>query len=131
MRFVHLANQTAVSGQESRALDAERRAGRRIGVVTLGARDFFFRRGLTAYYIPYADIRRYFRRVLAIPARVGCCTGGELHVEHIVVCGDGGRELAQIQLPGERAALALMDQLHALAPNAAVGRPSADTEATS
>lgn len=128
MRFVHLANQTAQTGQESRVLDAERRAGRRIGVIALGTRHFFFRRGLTAYYIPYADIRRYFRRVLAIPARIGCCTGGELHIEHIVVCGGDGRELAQIQLPGERAALALMDQLRTLAPDAAVGR---NTEATS
>lgn len=108
-------------------LSAEYRAGHRVGVLTLGAEHLFFRRGLTVYVLPYTQISRYFRRVLAVPARIGCCTGGELRIEHLVVCcADGGaeRELAQIQLPGERAAKAVMEELRARAPGALSGRPA-------
>ena len=135
MRFVRLPQKTASASRElSREWFAERRAGRKIGVISLGAEHLFFRQGLTAYVLPYADISRYFRRVQAIPARIGCCAG-ELRIENLVLCvadAQGSEtELAQIQLPGERAAKALMNELGRLAPHAVPGRPiiSADASA--
>ena len=129
MRFVHLPYKSASpehSGTPNRELANEYRAGHRVGVLTLGTCHLFFRRRLTLYALPYAQISRYFRRVLAVPARIGCCTGGELRIEHLVICcadASGEREVAQIQLPGERAAKAVMEELRALAPGAASGRP--------
>ena len=135
MRFVRLPQKTASASRElSREWFAERRAGRKIGVISLGAEHLFFRKGLTAYVLPYADISRYFRRVQAIPARIGCCAG-ELRIENLVLCvadAQGAEtELAQIQLPGERAAKAVMQELGRLAPHAVAGRPiiSADASA--
>lgn len=124
MRFVHLARRSASDALTVR----EYRAGRRVGALSLGARNLFFRKGFRLYCLPYGEISRYFRRVLAIPARIGCCTGGELRVEHIVLCtrdaSGAEREAAQIQLPGERAAKIVMDELRRLAPDAAEGRPA-------
>ena len=117
MKFVPLIRESAAP----RELQQEYKAGRAIGVVTLGREHFFFRKLMTAYYIAYGDIERYFRRIVAIPAKMGCCSG-EMQVENVVRCA-GGRELAEIQMPGEKAALALMDELKSRAPGAAVGRP--------
>ena len=122
MRFVDLAQKSADAPSVQ-----EYRAGHRVGVLSLGTRNLFFRKGLKTYVLPYGEISRYFRRVLAVPARIGCCAGGELRIEHLVVCvtdaSGAEREAAQIQLPGERAAKAVMDELRRLAPDAAVGKP--------
>lgn len=166
-------------------LSAEYRAGRSVGVVTLGTRHLFFRRLWKVYYIPYGSLSRFFRRVAVVPARIGCCNTGEIRVEHLVLCAvpdgdgeagdgpssvrdgadarggmaaeqeirdhviggaaarggmrqdetgqgvqpDGERELAQIQLPGERAAVALIEELRRLAPGAACGKPAKQSDA--
>ena len=114
MKFVPLLEQSGGN------LSAEYRAGRRIGVLSLGRRHLFFRKRLTAYYLPYGSIQRYFRRVEAVPVRMGCCGDGELRLENLVLCGQD-RELVQIQLPGERAALAVLDELSRRASKAAQG----------
>ena len=116
MKFVALAE--ADRGN----LTAEFRSGRRLGALSLGRRHLFFRKLFTVYYLPYGAIERYFRRVEAIPARIGCCCGGELQMESLVLWS-GGKELAQISLPGERAAVAALDELSRRAPDAAVGVP--------
>ncbi len=117
-----------MSGSESdrERLSAEYKAGRRIGKISLGETWFFFRSAYRIYYIPYTDIRRYFRRVLLVPARM-CCGKGELEVEYFVICGEDG-ELAQIQLPGSRAGKALMEDMAKRAPDAAVGMPPQSQE---
>ena len=140
MRWIPLIDATRLSGDASRgegkapsntdrvqpdrreSLAAEYRAGRGIGPVTLGETCLFIKKLLSVYHIPYAQITRYFRRVALVNAKIGCCNG-ELQVEHLVICGDpegnGERELAQIQLPGKKAALALMEELGRRAPEAA------------
>ena len=128
MRFALLPTGDAEAPETRRLWRDEYRAGHRIGVLSLGARHVFFRKGFTVYVLPYARMSRYFRRVLSVPARIGCCAGGELRIEHLVLCaadGDSGaeRELAQVQLPGERAAKVVMDELERLAPGVAKGRP--------
>ena len=121
MKFESLTSQAA----DASLLPEEHKQAREIGKLRLGQRNLFFRAGLKSYYIPYSDIERYFRRVMQVPAKM-CCGKGNFEIENLVICG-GGRELAQIQLPGAKAAKIVMESLAELAPNAAVGR-SKETE---
>ena len=90
-------------------LTAEYDAAREIGVVRLGTEHLFFRSKRKHYYIPYQHITRFYRRVLMVPAKL-CCGQGSFDVEHLVLERED-RELAQIQLPGTRAAKVLMEEL--------------------
>ena len=112
----------AAAGKElSAALAREYKAAREIGVVRIGEERLFFRVRLRIYWIPYTDIRRCFRRVMMVPAAV-CCGRGELPVENLVVTGERG-ELAQIQLPGTRAAKELMKALQEKMPDIPFSKP--------
>lgn len=102
------------------AVSQEYDSAREIGVVKLGESYLFFRKGRRIYYILYQDIKRYFRRVMAVPMKM-CCGKGSLEVEHLVICSDE-RELAQIQLPGTRAAKALVEELKIKIPEAVYGK---------
>ena len=115
MRFEPLT----ASVQESASLKEEHDRARKIEKLRLGENHLFLRSGLKTYYIPYADIRRYFRRVMLVPAKL-CCGKGDFEIENLVICGDAG-ELAQIQLPGAKAAKVVMEQMALLAPDALVG----------
>ena len=101
---------------------AEYEKAREIGVVRVGERTLFFKVRLRIYYIPYADVTRCFRRVFLVPAKM-CCGKGNLEMENLVVCGEAG-ELAQIQLPGTRAAKELMKELKARMPHADFSSPA-------
>ena len=122
MKFHPLATPAAAP----EVLAAGYKEGRDIGAVHLGAQYLYFRNKLKVYYIPYTDIRRYFRRVLLIPAKM-CCGKGDFEVENIVICGEEG-ELAQIQLPGERAGKILLEELAKRAPHAESGKPNGSVE---
>ena len=106
--------------EDTALLREEYRQARETGVLRLGRENLYFRSGLKVHYIPYGDIRRYFRRVMRVPAKL-CCGKGDFEIEHLVICGEGG-ELAQIQLPGAKAARIVMERMAQLAPSAAVGR---------
>lgn len=114
--------------EEKEKLKAEYKSGREIGKVSLGETWFFFRSMGKVFYIPYADIHRYFRRVMLVPAKL-CCGKGDFEVENLVICSETGEELAQIQLPGARAGKVLLECLEQLAPHAAVGRPAKEEKA--
>ena len=116
MKFEPLASLVT----ESSLLQEDYKQAREIGKLRLGQRNLHFRTGFKTYYIPYSDITRYFRRVLQVPAKM-CCGKGNFEIENLVICGESG-ELAQIQLPGAKAAKIVMDSLAELAPEAAVGR---------
>ena len=88
----------------------EYRSGRAIGVIRLGESVLFFRAKLKTYYVPYSGITRVFRRVQLVPARM-CCGRGDLSIENLVICGRDEAEIAQIQLPGDRAGKALIEEL--------------------
>ena len=114
-----------VSGTEQPAdLASEYKAAREIGRIRMGELRLFLRAGFRTYYIPYSDVRRCFRRVQLIPAKM-CCGRGDLEVENLVVCGDAG-ELIQVQLPGTKAAKILMKELEERIPEAEFGKPAAD-----
>lgn len=119
MKFYPL---TSVETDEQ-ALLSEYAGGRTIGKLRLGDVRLYFNVGRKVYYMPYADVRRCFRRVQLVTAKL-CCGKGNLEVENLVICGDGG-ELAQIQLPGARAGKAALEELRQLAPHAEFGRPAA------
>lgn len=121
MQFTPLIPADTVDNAE---LASEYKVARVIGKVRLGELRLFFRSGLKTYYIPYHDVRRCFRRVLLIPAKM-CCGRGDFEVENLVICGEEG-ELAQIQLPGERAGKALIEELERRIPEAEFGKPPAD-----
>ncbi len=105
-------------------LTSEYKSAREIGKVRLGELRLFCRAGLRTYYIPYRDVRRCFRRVELVPAKM-CCGRGDLEVENLVVCGEGDAELIQVQLPGTKAAKILMTELEARIPEASFGKPAA------
>lgn len=110
------------SSDSREELSSEYKAAREIGRVRLGELRLYLRAGLKTYYIPYRDIRRVFRRVQLIPAKM-CCGRGDLEVENLVVCGEGDAELMQVQLPGTRAAKMLMEELQTRIPEAEFGKP--------
>lgn len=120
MRFYPLTESSAP--EDASALASEYRAAREIGRVRLGELRLYFRAGLKTYYIPYRDVRRCFRRVQLIPAKMGRGRG-EFQLENLVICGDKG-ELAQVQLPGEQVGKALLDELQKRIPEAEFGKPA-------
>ena len=106
-------------------LDSEYKAAREIGKLKLGELRLYFRAGLKTYYIPYHSIHRMFRRVMAVPAKL-CCGKGDFEIENLVICGEDDKELAQIQLPGTKAAKIVMDELKKRVPEAEFGCPAQD-----
>ncbi len=118
---------TASEAEESE-LNKEYKTAREIGKVKMGELRLFVKSGLKTYYIPYHDVRRLFRRVMAVPAKL-CCGKGDFEIENLVICGDGDKELAQVQLPGKKAAQILMEELKQRVPEAEFGRPAQDTPA--
>lgn len=114
MKFYSLEQVEAVDKQN---MAQDYKTGREIGIVRLGPETLYFRHRRRIYYVPYADIRRCFRRVMLVPAKL-CCGRGNLEVEHLVICTDRG-EAAQIQLPGAKAGKILMEELKKRLPDAA------------
>lgn len=113
-----------VAEENTDSLQTEYKNAQEIGKLRLGTERLYFRSARKIYYIRYTDIHRYFRRVMLVPAKL-CCGKGDFAIEHLVIC-DADKELAQIQLPGSRAAKVLMERMSSLAPDAMVGMP-ADT----
>ena len=108
---------------DNKVLDQEKKNARQIGVIRLGEDVFMFRAGLKNYYIPYAQMKNCFRRVMNVPAKM-CCGNGNFRVENLVI-SDGEKELAVIQLPGERAAIELIKDLKERCPNTDFNVPAA------
>lgn len=122
MKFYSLTS----TEENTESLQAEYKTAQEIGKLRLGTEKLYFRSARKIFYIPYNEIHRYFRRVMLVPAKL-CCGKGDFAVEHLVIC-DTDRELAQIQLPGSRAAKILMERLSSLAPYAIVGMPADASE---
>ena len=119
MKFYPLtASQT-----DGHQLESEYKVARQVGKLRLGELHIYFKSGIKTYYIPYRDVRRCFRRVESVPAKL-CCGNGEFQIENLVICGDNDTELAQIQLPGTKAAKLLMEELEERMPDAEFGRPA-------
>ena len=110
------------------ALLDEHAAAREIGILKLGEKNLFFRVRLRTYFIPYTDIDRAFRRVFTVPANV-CCGKGQMEMENLVIC-DAEKEIAQIQLPGTKAAKEVIRELGVRAPHIKLKKPAAKAPET-
>ncbi len=117
MKFYPLSN----TKLDDTVLNAGYKNAREIGKARLGDDCLFIREKFKTYYVSYNDITRVFRRVVLVPAKM-CCGKGDFEIEHIVVCTEAG-ELAQLQMPGERAGKIMLDELAKKASHAAVGKP--------
>ncbi len=106
-------------------LEAEYRNAHEIGRVRAGSRNIFFRSGIRSYAVPYAEMARCYRRIMQVPMKM-CCGSGNLDVEYLVL-EDSDGEIAQIQLPGKKAAVALMDELKKAAPELQFTPPSGNS----
>lgn len=124
MKFYSL---TTTSADTSASLEAEYKSAREIGIIKLGESCLFFRKKLRKYYIPYKDITRCFRRVMTVPAKL-CCGKGEFAIEHLVLYAKD-TEVAQIQLPGTKAARMLIEELKVKVPDAQFSRPDEKKDA--
>lgn len=123
MRFYALT----LEAVDKNVLAAEYKSGREIGIVKLGETCLYFRKKLKVYYIPYTSINRCFRRVMSVPATL-CCGKGNFEIENLVIHSDD-KEVAQIQLPGTKAARILMDELKVRVPNGNFTSPKNKAEA--
>lgn len=117
---------TNVQVEGEKALAAEDyKTSRAIGKVRIGRAFLYFRLGLRTYYLPYKEVRRCFRRVEMVPAKM-CCGKGEMADEKLVICTTDG-ELAQVELPDTRAARILMEELRVRIPDAEFSCPKEKT----
>lgn len=124
MRFYSLEGTAQVY---QRDMEQDYKESREIGIVRLGKEHLYFRRMRKVYYVPYADIRRCFRRVMLVPAKL-CCGKGNLEVENLVICTDSG-EAAQLQLPGAKAGKILLEELKMRLPDAQFTPENSKSEA--
>lgn len=115
-----------VKATEKQDMEQDYKAGRAIGIVRLGKEHLYFRRIRKIYYVPYTDIRRCFRRVMQVPAKL-CCGRGDLEVENLVICTDQG-EVAQLQMPGAKAGKILLEELKNRMPDIAFTPEKTKTE---
>lgn len=122
MQFYSLTNDAC----DSSRLAPDYKNAREIGKLRLGEDGLYVKSGLRVYYIPYGRIKRCFRRVMMVPAKL-CCGKGELAVENLIIC-DETKELASVSLPGTRAAKALMEELRTRIPGAEFSCPSPKAE---
>ncbi|MGM9619628.1 MAG: hypothetical protein ACI3W8_07350 [Oscillospiraceae bacterium] len=121
MKFYSLTNDVC----DGALLEPDYQNAREIGKLRLGEAGLYIRSGLKTYHVPYSRIRRCFRRVVMVPAKL-CCGRGDVSVENLVLC-DESKELATITLPGTRAAKAVMEELRERIPDAEFSCPAKDT----
>ena len=104
------------------ALKADYDAGRSVGNVQLGNAYLFFKEKRKLYYIAYAEMTRVFRRVMLVQTKM-CCGKGDLQVENLVICGQDEKELIQVQLPGARAGVIMLEELEKHGQHIQIGKP--------
>ncbi len=117
MKFYSIKDKTVTDQYED-----EYKSAREVGVFRYSEHTMFFKNRRKVYYIPVTEVKRCFRRVMSVPMKL-CCGQGDLAVEHLVICDLEDKEIAQIQLPGTKAAKVLMDELKAAFPDMLFVKP--------
>ncbi len=105
-------------------VEKEYKEAREIGAVRIGDEHIFCRVGLRHYCMAYSSVKRCFRRVNSVPARM-CCGKGDLQIESLVIADDE-KELIQVTLPGTKAARELMKELKEKMPDTDFSAPKRD-----
>lgn len=98
----------------------------RYAKLSLGKSFLFIKNLFKVYYIEYSEIDNYFRRVALIPT-VSFKGKKQLPVEYLVI-RNNGNELAQIQLPGKKAAVEICEKMQTLVPNSHFGKEEEDSQ---
>ena len=106
MKFINLTDRSRVGSKD---LAREYKESHSYGVTVIGNEHLFVKKGFSVYFIAYADADRIFRRVRRVQAMM-CCDNGELEIEYLVIMKDG-KELMEVQLPGQKAARMMIDEL--------------------
>lgn len=109
------------SGRDA-ALDAAFGCAAVYGKVRLSAETLFFRAGLKHYAVPFAHVRRVFRRMDMVYGKL-CCGGSTYDVQMLVLILADGREL-EIHIGDDMKAEAerLFDAIRAAQPQLQYGK---------
>lgn len=91
-----------------------------IGKVYLGNEILFYKKGFKYFYIPLSNVYRAFRRIKAVSTSL-CCGKGEIQLQFLVLCSKKD-ELAEFDLPDERSAIKLLEELQQKAPKIKIGK---------
>ncbi len=124
MKFYSLGTKEVANGKE---LQPQFDAGHQIGAVCVSDEYLFFKKGLKRYVIAYREAERIFRRVRTVTANI-CCEGGDLRFDYLVIM-QGGTELAEVQLPGQKAAQMLLEEIRAKYPEGCYEAPAREETA--
>lgn len=122
MKFEPLNKDTA----EKALLEQEYAKAHVIGKLRIGDSVLFLRVRMKTYYIPFSSIRRCFRRVRIVHAG-GCCGGSSLAIENMVICDESG-ELAELQMPGEKAGKSALEEMQKKMPHVIFTAPMKKNE---
>ena len=98
MKFISLNEKTV----DDAVLEKEYKGARQIGAIRLGETCFIFKSKMKNYYIPYADIKQCFRRVMGVNLKM-CCGKGEMQVEAAAFAANVKRLAAKPKLFGKPA----------------------------
>ena len=107
---------------QSPALDAQFAGARKFGKVRLGTDAIFWRSGLKLYTIPFNRVRRIFRRISSVAAKI-CCGRQNFDIEWIVlILADGTEVEIHIGDDAKREAEGLLDALKQTHPELEYGK---------
>ena len=109
---------------DNASLETAYKSAHAVGVLRIADEGIFFRAGLKNYFLPYEGVRKCFRRVMNVPAKM-CCGRGDFSVESIVFANEE-KELAEVQLPGEKAAKLVFAELKEKMPDIDFSAPARD-----
>ncbi len=101
-------------------------AAREIGKVSLGQSFLFYRKNFKTYYLNYSSLRRAYRRVESVPAKM-CCASGEFTLEKIVIHNSKDQEVSVIDLPDTRAGIILLEEIGKRSPETVLSCPQKKT----
>lgn len=118
MKFLPVSYDSEIVSDD--VLKTEFKAAHQIGKVALGDNYFFYREKFKIRYIAYSNIYRIFRRVQLVNMKM-CCSRGQLQIQNIVLCSKKNVELAMVDLPDEKSALALIEEMQQKIPEVKIG----------
>ena len=105
---------------EKETLKSDYRQSNRIGRVGIGESVLYFKNKMKINYMPFAEIYRVFRRIKAVPARIGSARS-EIRLEFLVLCSKKD-EIAEIDLPDENASNAIIEEIQKKNPDLKIGK---------
>ncbi|MCR5735756.1 MAG: hypothetical protein K6G22_14205 [Lachnospiraceae bacterium] len=118
MKFHSLTKENSA---DKEVLRSQFDAGHQIGIICVAKDYLFVKKGFKTYYIAYKDTDRIFRRVRSYTVNM-CCEQGDLTFEYLIISRDE-KELIEAQLPGEKAARMLLEEIKEAYPEGVFAAP--------